>query len=114
MADKKVKKKKKKVKASSKKIDERSVVKAPKKESVQQKKEKPAKTKEEGFLEALKRFFKGVAHEYKQVIWPSPQDVFHASLLVIIIMVVLSLYMYLVDIASSITIDFLRHLFAKL
>ena len=70
--------------------------------------------KEEGFIANLKKFFRSVAHEYKQIIWPSPREVLQASILVIIIMVILSIYMYLVDIGSALAIKFLRNFFTKI
>ncbi len=111
MAKKKLKEKTDKAKKITKPKKEKTVSKRSKGAS---KRDKSKSQREVTLLEKVKRFFRGVIHEYKQVIWPSPKDVISTSILVIVIMIGLSIYMYIVDLLSVAFIDFLKNLFTKL
>ena len=59
--------------------------------------EKKPVSKKPGFFTRIKNFLKEVRSEGKKVVWPTPKQVLHNTIVVIVIVVIMALFIAAVD-----------------
>lgn len=69
-----------------------------------------AKSEKVGFVERVKRYFRGMSNEMKKVHWPNRKELFIYTAVVIVAVAFVGLIIWLIDVGISTLINFVLNL----